>query len=397
MTSDHSLKEKVELKVMKEIKQHHNKVVAPIQKTRVVGWLAFALSAGLSALALKYGGVMWAGGTAIFLGASFGLVLVLLKLRKILRALFERSDQMRGQLNALSDQMREQLNAFNESNARINSLNRVNKNSIQEQLADLSIEEKLSLAESLSVRVKLDYPALPIYLLINSISEYPRRLACQKEPWTVQWIEKYIKEGDVFFDVGANVGAYSLMAAVLTKGKAKIYSFEPAFFNYPALCRNITINNCQDSIVPFPFALSKSTHLDYFNYADLKTGSALHTLGEQINYRGEKFEAVYRQPIIAYSIDEMIQSFGIPVPNHIKIDVDGTEMDVLTGAEMTLNNPCVISMMLEISERKVTTSTIMSFLQPKGWSVAERFDRPGKPGQSDVSYLLLLRDSSNNC
>jgi FkbM family methyltransferase len=297
--------------------------------------------------------------------------------------LLKESHLTRGQLNAL-------MSFIEESKA-------LNKNPIHEQLAGLSAEDKLSLAESFSVRAKLDYSATPIYLLLNSISEYPRRLACQKEPWTVKWIETYVKEGDVLFDVGANVGAYSLIAAMVTKGNARIFAFEPAFFNYPALCRNVLTNNCQDSIVTFPFALSKSTHLDYFNYADMKAGSALHTLGEQIDYRGDSFDAEYRQPVIAYSLDDMVHLFNIPVPNHIKIDVDGTEMDVLMGAEKTLDNPCVISMMVEISERRAPASTIMSFLQPKGWSLAERYDRPGKPGQSDVSYLLLLHGKSHYC
>lgn len=269
------------------------------------------------------------------------------------------------------------------------------KNSIHEQLAKLSSEEILNLAEAFSVKVKLDYSAIPIYLQINSIGEYPRRLACQKEPWTVNWIETYVRPGDVLFDVGANVGAYSLLAAKLTKGSAKIYAFEPAFFNYPALCTNVLINNCQDSILSFPFALSKNTHLDYFNYADLRSGSALHTLGEQIDYRGDNFDAIYRQPVIAYSIDELVHLFSIPMPNHIKIDVDGTEMDVLLGAEKTLENPSVVSIMMEICEKRVMSSTILSFLKPKRWSLSGRYDRPGKPGHSsDVSYLLFLRDRS---
>ena len=261
--------------------------------------------------------------------------------------------------------------------------------SVREKIQMLQPEDILSLSSLLTLKVKLDYDKEDIFLQVSSLTEYPRRLACHKEPMTVRWIEQHVNEGDVFYDIGSNVGAYGLLAAKVKK--ATVIAFEPAFFNYVSACRNVLINGCHDKISVFPFAISSKTQADYFNYADLNTGSANHSLGEPINYRNEHFVAMYRQPVIAYALDDLISQFDFPVPSHLKIDVDGTEMDLLMGAQKTLENPLLRTIMIEISERRTPASAIAAYLSPKGWSLAERYDRPVKPGQSDVSYLLFVR------
>jgi FkbM family methyltransferase len=261
--------------------------------------------------------------------------------------------------------------------------------SIREKIQMLQPEDRLNLSSFLTLKVKLDYDNEDIFLQISSLTEYPRRLACHKEPMTVRWIEQYVNEGDIFYDIGSNVGAYGLLAAKVKK--ATVIAFEPAFFNYVSACRNVLINGCHDKISVFPLAISSKTQADYFNYADLNSGSADHSLGEPINYRNEQFVAMYRQPVIAYALDDLISQFDFPVPSHIKIDVDGTEMNVLKGAQRTLENPTLRTIMIEISERRAPAVAITAYLNPKGWSLAERYDRPVKAGQSDVSYLLFVR------
>ena len=87
---------------------------------------------------------------------------------------------------------------------------------------------------------KMDYDAKPILMNIESSLEYNVRLhSCAKEPETVRWIEEYVREGDVIFDIGANVGAYSLVTSKVANGKARVYAFEPSFLNFAQLCRNI--------------------------------------------------------------------------------------------------------------------------------------------------------------
>ena len=112
--------------------------------------------------------------------------------------------------------------------------------------------------EHTSLVGKLDYKPHDIWLNIQSRGEFVTRLtSCAKEPETVAWIEELVRPGDVMFDIGANVGAYSLVASKATQGEASIYAFEPAFTNYPQLCRNIMLNECSNSIVPLPHSIAK--------------------------------------------------------------------------------------------------------------------------------------------
>ncbi|MDC0576299.1 FkbM family methyltransferase, partial [Nitrosomonadaceae bacterium] len=258
-------------------------------------------------------------------------------------------------------------------------------------LTRLSPREKLDIKELLYVTMRMDYAQDEIYLDMTSPTEYPRQVSCRKEPWTVKWIEEYIKPGDVLYDIGANIGPYSLVAAKHTGCQAKIFSFEPAYANYAALCRNIILNKCQDCITPLPVALGAEREIIYFNYTNIDPGSALHVLGEQIDSKGGGFEAVYRQSMLVYGVDAIIELFQLPVPNHIKIDVDGTEMEVLRGAEKTLSHRALVSMMLEVSEIRIPVPVILQFLEPKGWLLDKlyRREKDGKP--VDVMYLQLIK------
>src|SRR5438046_1543914 len=75
---------------------------------------------------------------------------------------------------------------------------------------------------------RLDYPGADLRIGVTSRTEILSRLRpCEKEPWTVAWLERTVRPGDVLWDVGANVGAYSLIAASLGREAAQIVAVEP--------------------------------------------------------------------------------------------------------------------------------------------------------------------------
>jgi FkbM family methyltransferase len=207
----------------------------------------------------------------------------------------------------------------------------------------------LNIQPNLHMVRRLDYKSKKILLSIQSPIEYYSRLnSCRNEPDTIKWIETFFKKGDVFFDIGANTGAYSLVASKLYNGEIVVYSFEPSFPNYPRLCENVFLNDVQESVIPLPVALSDNTTIDAFNYQNIIPGGSLHALGKPIDYLGENFVPVLRQPVLSYRIDDLLPQFNIPTPNHIKIDVDGIELAILEGAKETLSNPLLRSIMLEL-------------------------------------------------
>ena len=91
---------------------------------------------------------------------------------------------------------------------------------------------------------ELDYARHRIELLVSSPAIGRRLASVQKEPFTVDWIERSIKPGDVLYDVGANVGPYSLISAKATSNGARIFAFEPSAPSFHDLSRNILINDC---------------------------------------------------------------------------------------------------------------------------------------------------------
>ena len=234
------------------------------------------------------------------------------------------------------------------------------------------------LQEQLRVIERLDYEKSPIFLRIHSRLEHAYRIhSCKREPETVVWIEGQLRDGDIMFDVGANVGAYSLIAAKHSRGTARVYAFEPAFANFAALCENIALNRCADSIVPLNIALSDQTTLGTFNYSELSAGSSLHAFGTNRSCKGQ-FTPLLQQLVLSYRVDDLLRTLPIPVPNLIKIDVDGIELEILRGASNTLNDRQLRSLLVEIEPESEHRSAICDLMDRHGFRLLPPW-RQGSP------------------
>jgi FkbM family methyltransferase len=231
---------------------------------------------------------------------------------------------------------------------------------------------------------RLDYPAAHLELHVGSKRERLRLRATEKEPWTVEWIDGSIGKGEWLYDIGANVGAYSLIAA---KGRAlaRVVAFEPGFASFAALCRNIAHNGAEDEIVPLPFALGDVTGLSQFNYRDIESGEARHGLGDR-----DAEAATFRQTILLYRLDDLVEQFGLAPPNHIKLDVDGAEALVLQGASRTLASPELRTVMLEVT--RADEERIGGILAGAGLVREPPGDRrAGSEEEADLWYELWVR------
>ena len=195
--------------------------------------------------------------------------------------------------------------------------------------------------------VPLDYDKHEILL-----AEGIRGQTCANEPEVVTWMETYLKPGQVFYDIGANVGAMSLIAAKFHQGKVKVYAFEPAATTVLMLVQNILRNNCEKSVIPVSFPLAKEVKVATFNYfRNLGVGGVGHTFGEAVTYDGDAFEPVYQQLMFSATIDDLVGKGYLPAPNHLKLDVDGLEPEILAGGESVLKSPAVESVILEVGKR----------------------------------------------
>jgi FkbM family methyltransferase len=251
---------------------------------------------------------------------------------------------------------------------------------------------RVALKENLNITRALDYPSGNIRLRVESLTEYITRLnSCRKEPETVAWIERFIKPGDVAFDIGANVGAYSFVMDRSTKGQATIYAFEPSFANYAQLVRNTGLNNCSDRIYCMPVAFSDRTTISRFHYSSISPGAALHALDNPVDNKGKAFVPVQHQHIVTYRMDDFLRHFDVPKPNHIKLDVDGNEWKILCGAEETLSCPDVRTILVELEPSLETSRKITEYLLSKKFRL-DSSQSHGTDPDLDTNNAIFLRD-----
>jgi FkbM family methyltransferase len=231
--------------------------------------------------------------------------------------------------------------------------------------------------ESISVTGRLDYPHKDIQMSLDTSSQISRLGACRKEPETVAWIEANVRAGDVFFDVGANVGAYSFVADTVARGECQVFAFEPSYSTFAALVANVQLNGCGDRIRTLQIALSDETKLETFNYSSTRAGAAMHGLKYAIDEEGKPFQPEYRQAVLAFRMDDLLGQFAIPVPDHIKVDVDGAELLVVRGARATLGNPKLRTMLIEIDDRKENHTEIVREIEAQGLRLVSKNPRHG--------------------
>lgn len=156
-----------------------------------------------------------------------------------------------------------------------------------------------------------------------------------KEPETIAWIQSF-GAADVFYDVGANVGVYSLYCAALHRGSSVI-AFEPSIPNWKRLCSNICINKFSN-IVSKQMAIAHKKHLTGLTVPDTTPGAT----GACISAKGTA--------VITYSIDYLVYKLKWSFPTHIKIDTDGHELPILRGAEKTLVGSRLKSVLVEVND-----------------------------------------------
>ncbi len=162
------------------------------------------------------------------------------------------------------------------------------------------------------------------------------------EPETLAFIDG-VGPGEILWDIGANIGIYSLYAVL--RPDITVYAFEPSGFNFGLLVEHIALNDKSHSIKPFCIALGDRTEINDLNMTNIEQGHAGNALGESRN-QFENFTTVFTQTIPAFRIDDFISQFNLPVPQHIKLDVDGIEPKILAGAEQTL--PRVRTLLIEV-------------------------------------------------
>lgn len=242
----------------------------------------------------------------------------------------------------------------------------------------------VAVRQTLVVWRPMDYKKSRIVLRVDSLTEWDMRLrSARKEPETIHWLESHLRAGDVFFDVGANVGTYSLVAAKSTQGQCRIFAFEPMAANYMRLVENVIKNGCGGGIVSLPLALSDRTEIARFQLASLDTGAAEHP---GLSFGGGGAAGLF-QDLVCVRLDNAVELFSLPWPNHMKIDVDGAELKILSGGEKTLRRPELRSILMEVDRRRSNEDLLCASLVSAGFKVGGVWEHKG----GAVANMLFVR------
>ncbi|HEX9562928.1 MAG TPA: FkbM family methyltransferase [Gemmatimonadaceae bacterium] len=149
------------------------------------------------------------------------------------------------------------------------------------------------------------------------------------EPLQSAAFQRHIKAGDVVFDVGAHVGYYTVLSSVLTGPTGQVISFEPVPLNLRYLRRHVRMNGCDNVRIVEVCVGDRSSTARFDDSHGTGVGHLSADGGLVVRVR---------------AIDEMVASGEVPVPQFIKVDVEGAELLVLQGADSILrkHHPAII-------------------------------------------------------
>jgi FkbM family methyltransferase len=203
-----------------------------------------------------------------------------------------------------------------------------------------------------------------IYAVPNRTTLWRVETLFTKEPSTIAWLSGFAADS-VFLDVGANVGMYSVFAAIVPG--ARVFAFEPESQNYALLCRNIVQNGLSDRVIGFSAALSDEEKFGRIHLSQFAVGGSCHSFGEAVDFNLQKKAFEFTQGCYSTTIDRLVEAGVMPVPANIKIDVDGFEHKVVAGARETLKDATVRSLLIEINPKLEEHRWIIAHLQSLGF------------------------------
>jgi FkbM family methyltransferase len=205
----------------------------------------------------------------------------------------------------------------------------------------------------------------PYKLIITSeMEQYRYDTWADKEPETIEWINSF-RDGDCFFDVGANIGIYTLYAASRYPN-SKIYAFEPDPKNYFRLLENVLLNG-YTNIVPLPLAVGSEIGLVSF---DPGQSDSYGRSGGQMHKSSDGADS-----IVCVTVDTMgTRISGVSPPAHIKVDIDGQEMKVIEGMMYTLGLPVCRSVLIELDKGLNDIPLIVEIFKLKGFTIENKFN-----------------------
>jgi FkbM family methyltransferase len=154
----------------------------------------------------------------------------------------------------------------------------------------------------------------------------------------LRFIADALHPGDVFLDIGAYIGLYSLLAAKIVGSTGRVVAFEPYPGSREILTKNISLNRLEAIVAVESYAVGNEAGARELRAAGVCSANTLTPTSVKAFGEGQAVSAV---PVSMITLDEYCQRRQI-FPTCIKIDVEGWELEVLRGMEQLLRSDAIV-------------------------------------------------------
>jgi FkbM family methyltransferase len=151
-----------------------------------------------------------------------------------------------------------------------------------------------------------------------------------------------------------------------------VFSFEPEGKNFSRLVHNQLLNDLE-GMRAFCLAVGKSTRIDELFITGKTAGDSQHNIGGENRLYPRAHAGIQGSMVVA--LDALCYSHGLPVPQHLKIDVDGLEEEIIEGARRLLRDRSLRTVMVEISDHRDKASPIYEAMSDAGFEISGRAKR----------------------
>ncbi|MEX2610181.1 MAG: FkbM family methyltransferase [Gemmatimonadota bacterium] len=168
-----------------------------------------------------------------------------------------------------------------------------------------------------------------------SLAAAGRHAAGSFEAERMQLLRVLVREGNVFWDVGAHHGYVTLLASGLVGQDGRVYSFEPSGYNHYFLQRHVAMNRLCNVEVR---KVGLGARNEVVSFGGGASSQALHVGGG-------------RERVSLTTIPDLLRA-GVPAPDVLKVDVEGSEADILEAGAQHLPGHCIAVIALHHREAR---------------------------------------------
>lgn len=208
---------------------------------------------------------------------------------------------------------------------------------------------------------------------VKSVTELRRIDSLDMEDALLSRLIGSVRAGDVFFDIGANIGVISILAAKKASNRhIRIHAFEPEPRNAAELRRNVSLNRLDENVAVHEVAIGAANGRVSFRVSG-EEGEGSHSMVAVERGQGHSIS------VALHTLDDFCTDSGV-FPDVLKIDVEGAEMDVLRGAENLFAAGKVREIVVEIHPAMLgrlglSSDDIYKFLGARGFGCSWKHQR----------------------